>query len=428
MSNPLIQPRLSSHNPFRAQLLTPNPSEASETSSLPSYHATLPLSHPSLIHTPTGTSAVSRIPTYRTLPLCPTHSAAPQPPPITLPRDLPPELTPYAIPEDPPPAYSLTPDTEGGETLVVQGPRQPFQHAHDPFAQQSPPNSQSPLGSVPELPTVASQRQPRHAPPSGRPPPAASVSRQPRYAHSPRASPPSSCPPAASTSNGVGFTVPRTRDRYPGSTRLGHSSQRNRPTPTKDRHPRSTTPGYPSQSNGPTLVRPETYLCHDCRNSGYENFDRSQMRTVKPKEKGLRKIFSWISRRQQLSTAHTPQPQTGLEDEDLQFQAAAQASLEGARSQSFFEQMLWEQEAPLRRHHLDEVTHLEDDQPYGPFSEARNTAEDEDEQLRLAIAETAEMEREQGYTQTITGNEWAKLKPAYTFFFFFLISLVYRDM
>jgi hypothetical protein len=164
------------------------------------------------------------------------------------------------------------------------------------------------------------------------------------------------------------------------------------------------------------------------RNSGYENFDRSQTRTAKPKEKGLRKIFSWISRRQQLSTAHNPQPQTGLEDEDLQFQAAAQASLEGAQSQSFFEQMLWEQEAPLRRRHLDEITHLEDDQSYEPFSEARNTVEDEDEQLRLAIAESAEMAREQGYTQTITGNEWAKLKSAYTFFFFFLLSLVYRDL
>jgi hypothetical protein len=246
MSNLSIQPRLSSHNAFRAHLLTPNPSEASETSSLPSYHTTLPFSHPSLTRSPTGTSTVSRAPTYRTLPLHPTTRAAPQPPPITLTTDLPPELPPDAIPDGPPPAYSLTPDTEGGETAVAQGPRWPFQRAPDPFVQQSQLNSQSPLGlpdSVPEPPAVPLQQQPRYTPLPGRLPPAASVSQQPRYAHSPRAPPPSSHPPVASTSNGIGSTVPPTRDRYP----------------------RSTTPGQSSQSNRPTLVQPETYLCHNCK-------------------------------------------------------------------------------------------------------------------------------------------------------------------
>jgi hypothetical protein len=135
-------------------------------------------------------------------------------------------------------------------------------------------------------------------------------------------------------------------------------------------------------------------------------------RTVKPKKKGLRKMFSWITRSQQLSTAHTPQPRAGLEDEGLQFRDAVQASLEEAGSQPFFEHMLREQEAALREHHLDEVTHLENDQAYGSFSEARNAVEDEDEQLRLAIAESVYMAREQGDTQTY--NEWADLESTFT--------------
>ena len=114
MSTPSIQPRLSSHHASRAQLLASNLSEASETSSLPSYHTTSLFSHTSLTRAPTGTSILSRAPTYRTLPLRHTPSATLQPPPITsLPSDLPPELTPDTIPEGPPPAYSLTPDTRG---------------------------------------------------------------------------------------------------------------------------------------------------------------------------------------------------------------------------------------------------------------------------------------------------------------------------
>jgi hypothetical protein len=319
MSNLLFGPRTSSHNPFRARPLTPDHSEGSETSSLPSYHTTLPFSHPSLTRTPT------------------------RPPPPS--RALP-ELPPDAITEGPPPPYSLTPDTGGGEILVVQGPRWPFERAPDPFVQQSQPISQSPpsLGSpdpVPEPPTVPLQQHPCYAPLPGRPPLAASVSRQPRRAHLPSAPPPSSHPPAASTSNGVGSTM----------------------QPTGGRYPRSTTPGYSWPSNGPALVQPKTYLCHNCkscppllsfsltsftwtrigRNMGNENCHRSQVhtapahppntgRTVKPKMKGLRKMFSWISRNQQLSTAHTPQPQAGLEDG---YQAAVQASLEEAGGDSW---------------------------------------------------------------------------------------------
>jgi hypothetical protein len=98
-----------------------------------------------------------------------------------------------------------------------------------------------------------------------------------------------------------------------------------------------------------------------------------------------------------------------------------------ARNRAFRGRILCEQEAALREHYTDEVALLEDDQAYRSFSGARNTVEEEDEQLRRAIAESAVMAREQGYTQKNTGDE-AKLKSAYTFFFFFLISLVYWDM
>ncbi|KAI9463693.1 Josephin-domain-containing protein [Lactarius psammicola] len=138
---------------------------------------------------------------------------------------------------------------------------------------------------------------------------------------------------------------------------------------------------------------------------------------------------------QHMSTVHTPQPPAGLENEDLQLQAALQASLgeagevswkgagssvtvggtdtltpsarmeqpmgnpvaaSMARNQALLERMRQEQEAALREHYHDEVAGLEDDQPH----RARIPVEDEDEQLRRAIAESAEMAREQGLTQT----------------------------
>ena len=216
MSTPSIQPRLSSHHASRAQLLASNLSEASETSSLPSYHTTSLFSHTSLTRAPTGTSILSRAPTYRTLPLRHTPSATLQPPPITsLPSDLPPELTPDTIPEGPPPAYSLTPDTRGGEALLVQGPLRPFQQAPDPFVRQSQPNSHSPLG-LPDS-VLPLQQQPQHDP---RHSPATSVSQWPQHTPSPRA-------PPASTS--------------------------------------TSTPSHSSQRDRQTFVQPETYLCHNCK-------------------------------------------------------------------------------------------------------------------------------------------------------------------
>ena len=158
---------------------------------------------------------------------------------------------------------------------------------------------------------------------------------------------------------------------------------------------------------------------------------------------------------QHLSTVHTPQAPAGLEEEDLQLQAALQASLgesgdvswdQGgssvpasgrsgsigsppsslfappppipppstrpadqplgnpvaasmARNRAFLERMRQEQEAALREHYHDEVTRSEDNQPQPSFG-AQSAVEDEDEQLRRAIAESAEMAREQGHTQT----------------------------
>ncbi|KAH9009262.1 Josephin-domain-containing protein [Lactarius hengduanensis] len=182
---------------------------------------------------------------------------------------------------------------------------------------------------------------------------------------------------------------------------------------------------------------------------------------------------------QHLSTVHTPQPPAGLEDEDLQSQAARQAFLgeagEGdvswkrtgssvttgsvdtltptanmgfpssslllspppipppstrpaeqstgnpvttsmARNQALLERMRREQEAALREHYHDEVADLEDDRPHKSSLGARNTVEDEDEQLRRAIAESAEMAREQGLTETDDGSVGVGVdpEPAYT--------------
>ncbi|KAI9442280.1 Josephin-domain-containing protein [Lactarius indigo] len=180
---------------------------------------------------------------------------------------------------------------------------------------------------------------------------------------------------------------------------------------------------------------------------------------------------------QHLSTIHAPQPPAGLEDEDLQLQAALQASLgetgdvswkptgssvttgaldtltpsanmgfpssslllspppipppstrpaaqstenpvaaSMARNQALLERMRREQEAALREHYNDEVAGLEDDRPHRSSLGPRNAVEDEDEQLRRAIAESAEMAREQGLTQTDDGfvGIGADPEPAYT--------------
>ena len=176
---------------------------------------------------------------------------------------------------------------------------------------------------------------------------------------------------------------------------------------------------------------------------------------------------------QYLSTVQTPLPPGGLEDEDLHLQAALQASLGGAgdvsweqagssvsargvgtrtpsasigfppssllasplpipppipppstrpadqpmgnpiaastaRSQAFLERMRQEQQAALREH---EVTGLEDDHTHMSSFRARSADEDEDEQLRRAIAESAEMAREQELTQPGNGSAGIEADP-----------------
>jgi ataxin-3 len=66
------------------------------------------------------------------------------------------------------------------------------------------------------------------------------------------------------------------------------------------------------------------------------------------------------------------------------------------------ERMRREQEAALREHYHDEVSHF-DPPPDRPYSGAGSRGEDEEEQLRRAIAESERMAREQGRTQT--GND-----------------------
>jgi hypothetical protein len=141
LSNPTTRLRLPSLNSFRTlPSLTPNPTGASVvTSSTPSYH---PLSRTLRTLSPARMSTVSRAPSYRT-------------------EDFPgafPELTPRMPHNRPlpppsnnsePPAYSLTPDFAGGETIVEQGPRWPFQRAHEPFMH--PPSPERPLSPTTDL-------------------------------------------------------------------------------------------------------------------------------------------------------------------------------------------------------------------------------------------------------------------------------------
>ncbi|KAH8993014.1 hypothetical protein EDB92DRAFT_1796773 [Lactarius akahatsu] len=152
-------------------------------------------------------------------------SAAPPSPSSPPPNDfLPPDFPPDAIPESAPPAYSLTPDVGGGETVVEQGPRRPFQRAPEPFVQ-PPPAAYPPPG--PPGPGPALQ----YGPPPGPPPPAALVQQ-----------------------HGAGSTSAAANNGHPTNT---------------------PTPGRPLLRNGRTLVYPETYTCPKCSNTGYKNYDPS---------------------------------------------------------------------------------------------------------------------------------------------------------
>ena len=166
---------------------------------------------------------------------------------------------------------------------------------------------------------------------------------------------------------------------------------------------------------------------------------------------------------QSLSTVRSPGAPAGIEDEDLELQAALHASLDGekgqlprardrvgssaaavgagpstsgpsmdfppsslfaspppipppstrpasqpmanpvaasmARNQAMLERMRREQEAALREHYHDEVSRF-DGRTDRPSSTARYGVEDEDEQLRRAIAESEAMAREEGNLQT----------------------------
>ncbi|KAH9053240.1 hypothetical protein EDB87DRAFT_1780498 [Lactarius vividus] len=224
---------------------------------------------------------------WRTPPSLPPRpvSAAPPPPSSPPPNDfLPPDFPPDALPESAPPAYSLTPDVGGGETVVEQGPRRPFQRAPEPFVQPPPPpgpypppgppgprpfqhgpppGPPPPAASVQQQPQyppplgpppsrAPMQQQPQFAPPPGPPPPAA---QQPRYAPPPGAPPPpSSHSRTASTSSGAGSTSAAANNGHPTTT---------------------PTPGRPLLRNGRTLVYPETYTCPKCSNTGYKNYDPS---------------------------------------------------------------------------------------------------------------------------------------------------------
>lgn len=268
MSNATTQRRLSSRNPFRTPSLTPNPTGTSTTSTVPSYHSALPISHTLLIPIPTGMSTTSNAPSYHTAVESNVHSndedtpeILPELTPRILSRNLS-DLTLDDIPEVPPPAYTLTPDIDGGEASM-QDPIEPFQPVPEPSVQAPPPPPSppssfherplSPLSEfeVPPSPTAPlQQQQPHYAPPPGPPPPAASVRQQPRYGPPPGA-PPLDRPRAASTSSSAGSTSP----------------------PASNGHPTSIpTPGRPLLRNGRTLIYPESFLCHKCKPRCPTNF------------------------------------------------------------------------------------------------------------------------------------------------------------
>ena len=324
--------QVSSRNPFRTPAATPNPTGASASSSVPPYAsvASAPPSYsdpppdddeppetlPDL--TPRISSArPSNLVAQNTGPSTSSFSSPPALPPRSsssslgpslrsngpsIDDDLPPSLSADdVIPEVAPPAYSVTPNVGGGELVVEQGPRRPFQRAPEPLLRfPTPQNQQEEQGRQQQLQPPQPQP-PRFAPPPGppgsaparpqsqlsdfardfydagtaTPPPAEQQQpQQPRFAPPPGPPPPQR-PRAASTSSGAGSTAPPSSDGRPTTT---------------------PTPGHPLLRNGKTLVYPETYLCPKCtfltpsstcryprlspqmrkgQNTGYKNYDPS---------------------------------------------------------------------------------------------------------------------------------------------------------
>ena len=316
MSSPTTQPQLSSRNPFRTPLQTPNPTGASATSSVPSFRTALPFSNALLTPTPTGISAESNAPSYDTVsqqnansddedapealpdltPRVPSRdppnqylaslppaarndtgsslSASPSSaPPALPPRRTPsatrlpssspppthllPDLPPDDIPDSAPPAYSITPDIGGGETIVEQGPRRPFQRAPEPILQLPPPGPHPPPGS----PGPFRERPLSQISDYASPPPPAFPSQQQSLYGTPPGPPPGTSgqqqpryapPPGA----------PPSRPRAASTSRGAGSTA----PPASDGYPTTTpTPGHPLLRNGRTLVYPESYVCPKCK-------------------------------------------------------------------------------------------------------------------------------------------------------------------
>lgn len=307
--------KLSTRNPFRTPGATPNPTGASASSSVPPYSSAVPsVSSPPSYSDPHSDGEETpealpdltpRIPSAR-----PSHLSAQStgnstssfsPPPSLPPRPSSSTSAPRlssnrplidddptdGIPDLPPPAYSVSPNVSGGELVVEQGPRRPFQRAPEPFLQLSPPQnqqrlrSQSPQSAPPPSPPDSAPARPQSqlsdfardfysATPT---PPATQQPQQPRFAPPPGPPPPRR-PRPASTSSGAGSTAPPVSDGRPTTT---------------------PTPGRPLLRNGKTLVYPENYLCPKCtfltpshlplsdaypqtrkgQNTGYKSFDPS---------------------------------------------------------------------------------------------------------------------------------------------------------
>ena len=283
----------SSRNPFRTPAATPNPTGASASSTVPPSYTSAP---PPSFSAPPGYSddedeespealpeLTPRIPSGRpsqaiaqntgssnlTPPSLPPRPSSTTPgPPLPPNRPQTDDIlsSTDGIPESAPPAYSVSPNVGGGELVVEQGPRRPFQRAPEPLLQLSTPPSQQQQQTLQPPQPQSPQFAPPPGPPPSRPgrpnsqlsdfaqdfynsggattpPPAAQRQlQQPRYAPPP--GPPPACRPRpASTSSGAGSTAPPASDGRPTTT---------------------PTPGHPLLRDGKTLIYPENYLCQKC--------------------------------------------------------------------------------------------------------------------------------------------------------------------
>ncbi|KAG5715329.1 hypothetical protein E4T56_gene17189, partial [Termitomyces sp. T112] len=189
-----------------------------------------------------------------------------------------------ALDEELPPAYTLTPDVQHGESTVQYGPQRPFQAAPPPVQLHSRPTLQStPTITVqpPHTPSVLQQIRNTITSAIDDVSTGSSWSTYPGrpmsgYDVGSSTNAPPLPPRPASTSSVSDFA----RDFYaagPGSadTQQPHAStSASASTPISSVAPTTTpTPGRVLLRDGKMLVYPKDFLCHKCFNTGYKHSD-----------------------------------------------------------------------------------------------------------------------------------------------------------